>query len=85
MTQRAANYKKGRRLLAAIAWVWIFLTTASASGVRAQESEVIDRIVAVVNADVITLYDLNRAFKPFEANIKALRYPLERERQPIKS
>ena len=44
--------------------------------VYAQEPEVIDRIVAVVNSDIITLYDLNRALKPYEENIKALGYSL---------
>ncbi len=51
--------------------------------VCAQEPEVIDRIVAVVNSDIITLYDLNRAFKPYEENIKALRYPPEKERETL--
>jgi peptidyl-prolyl cis-trans isomerase SurA len=51
--------------------------------VSAQEPQVIDRIVAVVNSDIITLYDLNRAFKPYEENIKALRYPPEKERETL--
>jgi peptidyl-prolyl cis-trans isomerase SurA len=49
----------------------------------AQESEVVDRIVAVVNNDIITLYDLNRAFAPYVKNIKALQYPPEKERQTL--
>ena len=48
-----------------------------------QEMEVIDRIVAVVNSDIITLYDLNRAIKPYEENIKALRYAPEKERETL--
>jgi peptidyl-prolyl cis-trans isomerase SurA len=39
--------------------------------------------VAVVNSDIITLYDLNRAFKPYEENIKALQYSPEKERQTL--
>jgi peptidyl-prolyl cis-trans isomerase SurA len=39
--------------------------------------------VAVVNSDIITLYDLNRAFKPYEENIKALQYAPEKERQTL--
>ena len=50
---------------------------------HAQELALVDRIVAVVNNDVITLYDLNRALRPFEENIKALNYPPEKERQTI--
>jgi peptidyl-prolyl cis-trans isomerase SurA len=37
----------------------------------------------VVNSDIITLYDLNRAFKPYEENIKALQYAPEKERQTL--
>ena len=37
----------------------------------AQESEVVDRIVAVVNNEIITLYDLNRAYTPYVNNIKS--------------
>lgn len=83
MVQTANNCGKIRRMLAAIAWVWALIAIASTGSLGAQESEVVDRIVAVVNSDIVTLYDLNRAFKPFEANIKALRYPPEKERQTL--
>ena len=33
-------------------------------------AEVVDRIVAVVNDEVITLHDLNTAFEPYEKNIE---------------
>jgi peptidyl-prolyl cis-trans isomerase SurA len=56
---------------------------ASAAVVSAQEPVVVDRIVAVVNNDIITLYDLNRALKPYEENIKALRYDEEKERATL--
>ena len=51
--------------------------------VDAQEPEIIDRIVAVVNNDIITLYDLNRALKPYEENIKALGYETAKERETL--
>jgi peptidyl-prolyl cis-trans isomerase SurA len=51
--------------------------------VEAQQTEVVDRVVAVVNNDIITLYDLNRAFKPYESNIKALGYPPDKERATL--
>lgn len=50
---------------------------------NAQEPELIDRIVAVVNNDIITLYDLNRALKPYEENIKALGYETGKERETL--
>jgi parvulin-like peptidyl-prolyl isomerase len=33
-------------------------------------AETVDRIIAVVNDDVITLYELNAAFEPYEKNIE---------------
>jgi peptidyl-prolyl cis-trans isomerase SurA len=45
--------------------------------------EIVDRIVAVVNEDIISLYDLSRAVKPFERRIKASGYSLEQERQML--
>jgi parvulin-like peptidyl-prolyl isomerase len=33
-------------------------------------AEVVDKIVAVVNGDIITLYDLNSAFEPYKNNIE---------------
>jgi peptidyl-prolyl cis-trans isomerase SurA len=47
------------------------------------ESAVVDRIVAVVNEDVITLYDIETLLRPLVQNIKAQRLPLERELQAL--
>ena len=63
--------------------ILIVAVIAFSVSASAQEPELIDRIVAVVNSDIITLYDLNRAFKPYEENIKALRYPPEKERETL--
>jgi peptidyl-prolyl cis-trans isomerase SurA len=46
-------------------------------------AEVIDRIVAVVNNDVITLNDLNNQLKPYIEKITAMGYPPDKERQMI--
>ena len=34
-------------------------------------AEVVDRIVAVVNDEIITLYELNAAFEPYRKNIES--------------
>lgn len=47
----------------------------------ADRPEVIDRIVAVVNDDVVTLSDLNKALVPYESKILQMNYPLETEMQ----
>ena len=79
--QKAIDKKK--HVVAGLLGICIFTSILLGGGVYAQEPEVIDRIVAVVNSDIITLYDLNRAFKPYEENIKALQYAPERERQTL--
>ena len=50
---------------------------------QAADAVVVDRIVAVVNSDLITLFDLNQTFRPYEANIKALGYAPEKERETL--
>ena len=79
--QKAVDIKKHsiKRLL----YACMVATIIFCGSVLAQEMEVIDRIVAVVNSDIITLYDLNRAFKPYEENIKALLYAPEKERETL--
>ncbi|MCG8472256.1 MAG: SurA N-terminal domain-containing protein [Desulfobacterales bacterium] len=57
----------------AFCMVCVFAATAVA------RTEVIDRIVAVVNDDVVTLSDLNDALAPYEARIRSMQYPLEKE------
>ena len=79
--QKAIDKKK--HVLAGLSGICLFTSILLGGGVYAQEPEVIDRIVAVVNSDIITLYDLNRAFKPYEENIKALQYAPEKERQTL--
>jgi len=70
-------------LVALRIWVWFAVSAVWVGLGGAQQSEIVDRIVAVVNSDIITLYDLNRAFRPYEANIKALQYPEDKERQTL--
>ncbi len=55
-----------------------FFVIRSAGG-----SEVVDRIVAIVNDDIILLYDLNRLIKPYEERIKASGYSYEEERKML--
>ena len=46
-------------------------------------AELVDRIVAVVNEDVISLYELNRQTEPYVEKIKSSQYPGETENQLI--
>ena len=67
--------------------LWLFGIVASATMVPqpalAEKPVVVDRIVAVVNDEIITLYDLNQKFEPYANNIKALRYSAEKERKML--
>ena len=81
MIQKAID--RNTYLWPGLLFVWLVAASAFPGSVYAQESELIDRIVAVVNSDLITLYDLNRAFKPYEENIKALGYAPEKERETL--
>jgi len=46
-------------------------------------AEVVDRVVAVVNDDIIALFELNQAVKPYVDRIEALGYPLEKKRKVL--
>lgn len=48
-----------------------------------QSADVVDRVVAIVNDDIITLYELNRAMQPYEANIDTLGYSAEQKRSAL--
>ncbi|MGD2185891.1 MAG: SurA N-terminal domain-containing protein [Desulfobacterales bacterium] len=64
-------------------WGFIFNIGVFPFRVLAADAVVVDRIVAVVNEDLITLYDLNKTFEPYEENIKALEYAPEKERETL--
>ena len=55
----------------------IVIQTARAS----QDSEVVDRIVAIVNDDIIVLSELNEKLKPYTDRIVKMGYPPEKEKK----
>lgn len=48
-----------------------------------QSAEVVDRIVAVVNDDIILLSELDKSFKPYADRIMALGYSVDEKRQAL--
>ncbi len=50
---------------------------------NAYGAKVVDRIIAVVNDDIITLYELNQKLTPYANRIKALEYSGEQERKML--
>lgn len=61
--------------------LWVFGIWAADRSVFALD--VVDRIVAVVNDEIISLYELDRSFDPILNKIKASRYPAAQEQQVI--
>ena len=49
--------------------------------INARSAEIVDRIVAVVNDDVITLIELKGSLKPYMEKIRSLGYPPEKEQE----
>ncbi len=68
-------------LLAAIA-AWVILAAGCPAN-SALGAELIDRIVAVVNNDLIALEELNNQLKPYLEKISAMGYPPDKQRQMI--
>ncbi len=57
----------------------LYFTAVNIAG----SAEVVDRIVAVVNDDIIALSELNQLVKPYADKIKTLGYSLEKEREML--
>ncbi len=69
-------HKYINRLLGYTALVFFVLWGVNLSGARA---EMVDRIVAVVNEDIVSLTELNEAMAPYVEKIKTAGYPAEKE------
>lgn len=48
-----------------------------------QSAKIVDRIVAVVNDDIISLRELNQAIKPYSDKIKRLNYSSEKKKEML--
>ena len=60
-------------------WVLVFTATATASAA----SEVLDRIVAVVNEDIVLLSELRERLEPYAQRIRQQGFDLDKERQML--
>ncbi len=82
-TASVFSVKQVPALLFALLAAALVIEGPTSADLWAQESELVDRVVAVVNNEIITLYELNRAFAPYVTKIKSLGYPQEKERQTL--
>ncbi len=60
-----------------------FMMSCLFGAATAESAEVVDRIVAIVNNDIIALSDLNKMIGPYTARIRSLGYSLEKQRQML--
>lgn len=79
------NCRLAKRVLCLILVMAIIIAILPwVSGVQsAAGNEIVDRIVAVVNNDIITYLELQKELKPYEEKIKASGYTQENERKMI--
>ena len=62
---------------------WIMLSLVWGSAFQSWSTEIVDRIVAVVNNDIVTLTELDRKIMPFEEKILDMKYPARKEREML--
>lgn len=64
-------------------FIFLIILFGSAAGAVAGYAELVDRIVAIVNDDVITLSELDGALEPYVQQVREARYPRETKRQML--
>ena len=80
MKAKIINYRIRYLLLQCLYLAGIVFGVACLSGLTsAQNTTLVDRIVAVVNDEIITLYDLDKEFEPYARNIKSLGYSEDKQ------
>jgi peptidyl-prolyl cis-trans isomerase SurA len=62
---------------------FVFLSAISLTAGVAVSAEVVDRIVAIVNDDIVHLVELNKAASPFEEEIRNKKFFTDRENEEI--
>ena len=63
-------------------WISIWIV-GIAGGTPAGGDEIVERIVAVVNDDIITYLEVQKEMSPYEAQVKAVGYDPEKEQQML--
>lgn len=71
---------EGLTALIAVSWALLTMVIAAVPG-RCLAVEIVDRVVAIVNNDVVSLYELNQSVRPYIEQIQSSQYPEDVERQ----
>ena len=72
-----------RRPIASRPFIFLMILCGVVSGAVAGYAELVDRIVAIVNDDVITLSELDEALEPYVQQVREARYPRKAKRQML--
>ncbi len=66
-----------------LCWAATAMAPLAGTAAGAEEPEVVDRIVAVVNEDIITLSELEMVYRPFAERIRSMGYPPDKEKEML--
>jgi len=66
-----------------LVYIFLFLALSMPFENEVESAQVVDRVVAVINDDIVTLYELNRAIKPYADKIGASGYSQEKEKKML--
>ncbi|MFC1515736.1 SurA N-terminal domain-containing protein [Thermodesulfobacteriota bacterium] len=81
---RVAHNNSGIRLWFICLMMAIFIvSTGYSTTIGAQDVEIVDRIVAVVNDDIILLSEVNQAIKPYINRIRTSGHPLGQQQKML--
>lgn len=72
-----------RQMVAMKAFIRVFVLLSLLSGTPAAHGELVDRIVAIVNDEAITLSELNGSFEPYAKQIRNALYGPQEERRML--
>lgn len=74
-------FKKSIKFIFVLAFINVFLCVGSFITGKAESREVVDRVVAVVNDEVILMSELNEALNPFLNRLQEYQYSQEEKEQ----
>jgi peptidyl-prolyl cis-trans isomerase SurA len=80
---RKYDNKKYCRIAFGLIYIFFFCAVINFFVTVSTSAEIVDRIVAVVNDDIITLSDLNQLFKSYSDRIKSLEYSWGKTRRML--
>lgn len=62
---------------------FLFILALCTFSQKKAQAEIVDRIVAIVNDDIISLFEINTIFLPYSEKIKSVDYGPEKEKQML--